>query len=380
MIYLDNAATTRRKPDAVYDAMDSFMREVCASPGRSSHRLAVESGRIIFEAREALAQLFNMPDSSRIAFSANATQAINIALHGMLRGGGRVLTTSMEHNSVMRPLRYLAREKSIEVTVIKADRNGFVDVEEFAGAVRENTRLAVVNHASNVVGTILDIEKLGSVLAEKGVPLVVDAAQTAGALPIDFQKSNISVLAFTGHKALFGPPGVGGLCVARDTDIVPVFRGGTGSQSEREEQPDFMPDMLECGTPNTVGVAGLLTGVEFVLSESVEKIRAHEQELTQRLLDGLGAIPAVTIYGPCDPRKQTATVSINISGKQPSEVAEMLEDEFDIAVRVGLQCAPAAHKTIGTFPAGTVRISMSYFTTAGEVDTVIKAVEEVSGR
>jgi len=354
LVYLDNASTTHQKPPGVYEAMDWFMRKVCTSPGRSSHRLAIEAGKVILQARENLARLFNVSDPNRITFCLNATYALNLALLGILKEGDSVVTTSMEHNSVMRPLRYLERTKNVKVTVVKTDKQGRLDVDRFMKAVTKDTRLAVVNHASNVIGTIAPIEELGPRLHKRGVPLLVDAAQTAGIIPIDVQKSRISVLVFTGHKALYGPPGVGGIYVAKGTYIFPQIRGGTGTRSESEEQPCVMPEMLESGTPNTVGIAGLLEGVKSILSEGVNKIRKREEKLLSRLFDGLQSVPGITIYGVPNPAKRVPTVSVNLSGKEPGRVGDILHKKYDIAVRTGLQCAPPAHRTIRTFPEGTV--------------------------
>ena len=378
MIYLDNAATTHRKPPGVLAAMERYMREVCASPGRSSHRLAVEAGRIVLSCREALARLFNIKDPARIIFTYNATYAINIALNGILKHGDHVVTTSMEHNAVMRPLNILKRRLGIRVTGVAAGKDGSLPPQKIIDALKPDTRLVVVNHASNVCGTIFDIGALGGMLRERGVVFLVDAAQTAGAIPIDVERDSVALLAFTGHKALFGPPGVGGLYVAPWVEIDPLICGGTGSRSEHEQQPDFLPDMLEAGTPNTAGIAGLAAGVQFILEKGLNTIRDHEMRLTARLLEGLSRIEKVTIYGPCDPQKQTATVSLNIKGLLPSDVGEALSERYDIAVRVGLHCAPSAHRTLGTFPDGTVRVSMSFFNTEDDVDAVVAALSEIA--
>lgn len=378
MIYLDNAATTHHKPPTVLEAMSRYMSEICASPGRSAHKLAIEAGRIVLDARESLAQLFNIKDPSRIIFTLNATYAINIALNGLLSPGDHVVTTSMEHNAVMRPLNRLKKTLPVDITVVPADSDGTLPPDRIFKALRPNTRIVVVNHASNVVGTIIDVETLGRRLYEEGVPFLVDAAQTAGVLPIDIERSKIGLLAFTGHKALFGPQGVGGLYVAPWIDIRPSICGGTGSRSSEEQQPNFLPDMLEPGTPNTVGIAGLAAGVKFLLNENLKKIREHEINLTAYLLDGLSRIRGITIYGPRDPEKQTATISINIRDKSPSTVGEILNERYDIAVRVGLHCAPSAHRTISTYPNGTVRISLSYFNTKDDIDTLITALAEIA--
>jgi len=378
MIYLDNAATTHKKPPQVANAVYNYLKNISASPGRSAHKLAIEAGRIVVDAREALAQLFNIKDPARIVFTHNATYAINIALFGLLRRGDHIVTTSLEHNAVMRPLNLLKKKLDLDVTVVGADADGTLPPHRILNAVRPNTRLVVVNHASNVVGTVIDLSELGQQLRSRGVVLLVDAAQTAGAVPIDVERDAIALLAFTGHKALFGPPGTGGLYVAPWVQLQPAICGGTGSRSEHEQQPDFLPDMLEAGTPNTAGIAGLNAGVRFILEDGLERIRSYEKELTGRLLEGLARIDAVTVYGPREPSRQTAVVSVNVDGKTPSEVGALLDERYDIAVRVGLHCAPSAHRTITTFPNGTVRISLSYLNQKDEVDAVVDALAEIA--
>jgi cysteine desulfurase family protein len=383
MIYFDNAATSWPKPPRVLEAMSNFMTEVGGSPGRSAHRLSIEAGRIVYEAREVLARLFNVTDPLRVVFGLNATEALNLALQGVLRAGDHVVTSSMEHNSVMRPLRALEETGQVEITVVPCSSQGFLDPGDLESALRSNTRMIVLNHASNVVGSVLPVGEAGSIARRHGALLLVDAAQTAGAYSLDMNSMGIDLLAFTGHKALFGPQGTGGLCMGQRVavaDIEPVKRGGTGSRSEREEQPEFLPDMCESGTPNTVGLAGLLAGAEYVIHEGVERIRAGEVELTRRLMAGLLEIPGVTVYGGHDAELQTANVSFNIEGLAPSEVGLTLDEDYEVMSRVGLHCAPAAHRTIGTFPVGTVRFSLSYFNTTDEVDEALMAVRRIAQR
>lgn len=381
MIYFDNAATSWPKPATVVEAMSHFVTEVGASPGRSAHRLSIEAGRIIYETREALAQLFNVDDPLRIVFGLNVTEALNVALLGLLRPGDHVVTSSMEHNSLMRPLRALEEEGVIEIGVVRCSPEGFLDPDDLEAGIRLNTKMIALNHGSNVVGSLLPVAKAGSIASDYGILLLVDAAQTAGAYPLDMKSMRIDLLAFTGHKALFGPQGTGGLCIGERVDaddLKPLKRGGTGSRSEREEQPRFLPDMCESGTPNTVGLAGLRVGVEFVLEHGVEEIRIHEVELTRRLIAGLLDIPDVTLYGGHDAEMQIATVSFNVEGLAPSEVGPMLDEGYEIMSRVGLHCAPAAHRTIGTFPVGTVRFGLSLFNTPEQVDTAVEAVREIA--
>ncbi|MBC7233312.1 MAG: aminotransferase class V-fold PLP-dependent enzyme [Chloroflexi bacterium] len=380
MIYFDNAATTWPKPPGVAEAVLNFVQHIGGSPGRSGHRLAVEANRVVYDTREALATLFGVADPLRIVFTANVTEALNLVLFGYLRPGDHVVTTSMEHNSVMRPLRYL-QSLGVELTVVPCSSEGVLDAADVEKAIRPNTVLLAVNHASNAVGTIQPVADIGMIARQHGLLLLVDAAQTAGAYPIDMDQMHIDLLAFTGHKALFGPQGTGGLCLGERVELDrlrPLTRGGTGSQSELEEQPDFLPDKYESGTANGVGIAGLGAGVRFVLEQGIENIRQHEQMLTERLLAGLQDIPGVCVYGTRDARRQTACVSFNIKGIEPSDVALRLDEEYAILCRPGLHCAPAAHRTIGTYPRGTVRFGLSYFNSVEEVDAAIRAVRNIA--
>jgi cysteine desulfurase family protein len=382
IIYFDNAATSYPKPEEVTQAMVHFSREIGASPGRSGHRLAIEAGRIVFEARERISQLFGVKDSSRVVFGLNATEGINQGLKGLLRPGDHVITSSMEHNSVMRPLRAMMKE-GVQAAILSCSPEGFLDPSDVKKAIRPNTRMVVLNHASNVVGTLQPLAEIGEVCRRQGVLFFVDAAQSAGAAPLDMEREKIDLLAFTGHKALFGPQGTGGLVLGERVDekeLVPVKRGGTGSRSEQEEHPDFLPDLCESGTPNAVGLAGLLAGLEFVMKVGIEKIRHHEKRLTERLLRGLLEIGGVTVYGPGTAEKQLATVSFNIQGVAPSEVGLRLDEEYGILCRVGLHCAPAAHRTLGTFPEGTVRFGLSYLNREEEVEETLQAIRRITRR
>jgi cysteine desulfurase/selenocysteine lyase len=386
MIYFDNAATSWPKPPGVAEAMMRFLSEVGANPGRAGHRLAVEAGRVIYDTREAVAELFNVPDPLRVVFGPNVTEALNLALRGLLYPGDHVVTSSMEHNSMMRPLRALECRPEpcsggVEVTVVRCSPQGVLDPADVEAAIRPDTKLVALNHASNVIGTLLPVAEVGSICRRHSLLLLVDAAQTGGAYPIDVQADGIDLLGFTGHKSLGGPMGTGGLVVGERVDekqMEPLVRGGTGSNSEREVQPDFLPDMFESGTSNAVGLAGLAAGVRWVLERGVEAIRAHEVALTQALIGGLRGIPGVTVYGTLDAELQTATVSFNVAGVAPSEVGLRLDEEYGIMCRVGLHCAPAAHRTIGTFPDGAVRFGLSAFNTMDEVKAALVAVGELA--
>jgi len=380
MIYFDNASTSYPKPKEVSRAMLHFLEKVGASPGRSGHRLSIEAGRIIYQARENLAVLFNVDDPLRIIFTLNVTEALNLTLKGLLRPGDQVITSSMEHNSVMRPLRELEK-KGVEVKVVSCSPKGFLEPQDIEKSIKKNTKLIVLNHGSNVIGTLLPIIEVGKITRKHNILFLVDAAQTAGCYPLDIKRDNIDLLAFTGHKALFGPPGTGGLVVGERVDIKklnPLKNGGTGSRSESEEQPDFLPDIYESGTPNTVGLSGLNEGVRFILKEGVDKIRQHELSLSRRLITGLKEIPGVIFYGEEQVEDRVAVISFNIKDQLPSEVGLRLDEEYDIMCRVGLHCSPAAHKTIGTFPTGTIRFSTSWFNTFEEVGQTIIAVKNIA--
>ena len=380
MIYFDNAATTWPKPAGVGEAMLHYLGHIGANPGRAGHRLAVEAARSIYATREAVAELFHAPDPLRVVFGSNATEALNLAMRGLLVPGDHIITSSMEHNSVMRPLRALER-RGVHVTVAGCSPEGYLDPSLVEAAIRPGTRMIVLNHASNVAGTLLPVAEIGQIARRHGVLLLVDAAQTAGAYPIDVQGDAIDLLAFTGHKSLFGPMGTGGLVIGERVDAVllePLKRGGTGSRSEWEEQPGFLPDACESGTPNAVGLAGLLAGIRWVLARGVEAIRAQEMALAQQLIDGLRAIGGVKVHGTLDAMRQTATVSFNIAGMEPSEVGLRLDDEHEILCRVGLHCSPSAHKTMGTFPAGSVRFGLAAMNTAEEVSTAVDAVRRLA--
>ncbi len=376
MIYFDNACTSFPKPPEVVESMRDYYLRIGSSPGRSGHSLSLKAARLIFEARENLSHLFNVPRSERLIFTSNATDALNLAILGLLTEGDHVITPSMEHNSVMRPLKYLLKKGIIDLTIVPSSEEGYIDPDALRKSIRKNTRLIAVNHASNVVGTIAPLEEIGKISGN--IPFLVDAAQSAGAVSIDIEQMGIDLLAFTGHKSLYGPQGTGGLFVREGIDLKPLRLGGTGSKSESWDHPDFLPDKYESGTPNTAGIAGLGQGVKFILNKGVDEIRQHEMRLTQSLLECLEDIEEITVYGPRNPSEQTPTVSINVRGREASEVGYRLDREFEIMTRVGLHCNPGTHKTIGTFPHGTVRLSMGYFNTYEEVGQVLEALREIA--
>lgn len=378
IIYFDNAATSWPKPPQAIAAMQNYMQNIGGSPGRSGHRLSVEAARIIFDAREKLASLFNVSDPLQIVLTKNATESLNIAVFGFLKPGDHVITSGMEHNSVMRPLRAI-ESKGVGITVIPCDGEGLINPEQITSAARKNTKAIFITHASNVTGTVMPLADIGCITKAQGIVLCVDAAQTAGSYPIDVEEMNIDLLAFTGHKSLLGPSGTGGLYIREglEKSIEPVLVGGTGSRSEVEIQPDFMPDRFEAGTPNTVGIAGLLAGVEFVLSTGVNRIKSREEKLVKMFIEGLRELPGIILYGQNSVDRRIPVVSFNVAGMDPGAVALELDERFNIMSRSGLHCAPSAHKTIGTYPSGTVRFSFSYFNTEEQVAESIKALENI---
>ncbi len=380
MIYFDNAATSYPKPEEVLAAIIDFTNNIGGSPGRSGHRLSIEAARILYQCRENLAELFNVSDPLKIIFTLNATEAINLVLKGLLHRGDHVITSSMEHNAVMRPLHELEKN-GVQVQVIPCTFDGIFNPEDIERTIKKNTALIVLNHASNVTGSILPVQCAGKIAKKNNILFLVDAAQTAGSYPLDIEKNHIDLLAFTGHKGLFGPTGTGGLVIGENVDIrkiAPLKTGGTGSRSESEIHPDFLPDLYESGTPNIAGIAGLNAGVRYILERGIEEIRQYEVSLTEKLIQGLKEISGVTVYGKNNSEEQAAVVSFNINDQSPSDIGLKLDEEYDIMCRVGLHCSPSAHRTIGTFPAGTVRFSMSIFNTAQEIEKALMAVRKIA--
>lgn len=376
LIYFDNAATTFPKPEEVYSKVDHIMKNVGANPGRSGHRMALEANRTILDTRDSIASLFNIEDSSRIVFTANTTEALNIGIQGLLRPGDHVITSSMEHNSVTRPLKALEKT-GVNTTKVRCSPEGVLDPDDVYKALRPETRLIVLTHASNVTGGINPAREIGAMSRDKGIVFLLDAAQTAGMLPIDVERDNIDMLACPGHKGLFGLQGTGFLYISPSVNLEPLKYGGTGGNSEMDIMPNILPDRFEVGTQNTPGIGSLGEGVEFVMREGIDNIRAHEVNLTERLIKGLEEIKRVTVYGPEDADRRMAVVSFQIAGKDPSDVGFALDSAFGIMSRVGLHCAPDAHRTIGTFPQGAVRLSPGHFNTREEVDFVLDAVKKI---
>jgi len=375
MIYLDNAATSFPKPESVYRRVDDVLRRISGSPGRASHRMAVEADRVVFEARETVGKVINAPDASRVAFTKNATEAVNIAIKGLVKPGDHLITTSFEHNSVAKTAGWV-QGCGVEVTRVRPDSSGFLDPAEVVRAIKKNTKLVSIVHASNVFGTIEPVEEIGRACRQKGVLFMVDGAQTVGALPIDVEAMNIDILAATGHKALFGPQGTGFIYLKEGVEPPALVSGGTGELDAALE----IPERLESGTMNTPGIGGLGAGAAFVLGEGVEKIRAAEVGLIGALLEGLATIKGVRIIGTKDPEKRAGLVAFNIDGVKPYDAGQRLDNEYGILVRTGAHCAPDAHREAGTSPEGAVRVSPGYFNTLSEIEEFVRAVREIAGR
>lgn len=381
MIYFDNAATSWPKPEVVGEAMTRFLREVGANPGRSGHALSIQAGRIVYDARERIARLFGHGDPMSVVFTKNATEALNVALQGSLAPGDHAITSVMEHNSVLRPLRFL-EGRGVSVTRVPCAADGSLDPADVARSISSRTRVIVLSHASNVVGTLCPIDEIGQLAAKHELLFCVDAAQSAGAVPIDMATMGVDLLAFTGHKSLYGPQGTGGLCIGERARgrLRPLLHGGTGSVSDSDLHPEFLPDCFEAGTLNAVGLAGLAAGVAFVEERGIESLRQHETAITALLIAGLREISGVRVLGTGDAGRQTAVVSFNLDGWSCSEVAQCLEDRAGICCRAGLHCAPLAHRQLGTFPGGAVRLSLGLFNTETEIATALDALRELAVR
>ena len=378
MIYLDNAATSWPKPETVYLAMDKFLREKGANPGRAGFRMAVAAEEIIEECRSLLQKFFQVASPEQIIFTLNCTDALNMALKGLLAPGDHVITSSLEHNSVSRPLNSLA-EQGVQYSRVRHNPHGLINPEAIEELIRPQTKMIVLAHASNVLGTLQPLKEIGALARKRDVLFLLDAAQTAGATALNLQDMNIDILACPGHKALLGPPGTGLLVLNSRLEIGTWREGGTGSQSEEPTHPVSYPYRLEGGTPNTVGIAGLKAGVEFLLEKGVNTVREHETLLLEKLLAGLMGIPGVTVYGTPLATQRAGLVSFNLAGWEPQDLAAVLDTSFELACRAGLHCAPWTHEAIGTLPAGTVRFSVGYFNSAAEIDTALAAVSALAG-
>lgn len=379
LIYLDNAATSFPKPETVYTFMDNFHRNKGVNPGRSGYDRAIEAGNIIENTRKMLTRYFNGTDPKRLIFSLNSTDALNLAISGLLKSGDHVITTNAEHNAVLRPLYHQSLYNGVEVDYLPFDKNGFVDPDDFIPKFKKNTRLVVVNHGSNVIGTVQPIKAIGKLCRERGITFLVDASQTAGKLAIDIKDAQVDVIAFTGHKSLMGPTGVGGLYVNENVIINHTRAGGTGVKSAQCRHLEEYPYRLEYGTLNTVGIAGLYAGLNWVLEQGVDAIHAHEMTLTRQLRDGLNQIPNVVNYCTDELTHHIGVLSFNVQGFEAVNTGTLLDGEYHIACRTGLQCAPRVHEQLGTDKIqGTVRIGLGPFNTQIHVDKLLTAIEEIA--
>lgn len=376
MIYLDNTSTTSPKPEAVCQAVENCIRKNFGSPGRSVSAVNKEKN-VIFETRELIAKLVNIEDPYRIVFTSSATDSLNLAIKGFLKKGDHVIITSMEHNSVLRPLSHMELEGTIELSVVYTDKSGCVNPEEIRANIKNNTKLIVTAHASNIIGTIQDIERIGRIASENDITFLVDASQSIGAIDIDVIKMHIDLLAFPGHKGLFGPTGTGALYIKEGINLIPLRHGGTGTISESLLQPETMPEKYESGTANLIGIAGLNAGIKFILSEGMQNIRMHEEQLSDYMYHELLKIPDVTIYGSNKACNKTSVISLNIKNEKSSDIGQKLLNDFQIITRAGLHCAPLAHKTIGTENRGTVRFGIGYFNTKEEIDYSLEAINKL---
>lgn len=381
-LYLDNAATTFPKPPEVYSAALNYMMNIGANPGRGGHSSSLEGSRIVYKCRESLMDLFKFDKPQNVIFTSNITTSLNILLKSIIKDGWHVITTTMEHNSVLRPLSSIQSHKNIELDILPCSTQGVLDLNLFKSKIKSNTKLVVISHSSNVVGSIQPLEEIGRICKQNNIYLIVDSAQTAGVIPIDFYSINCSSLAFTGHKSLLAPQGIGGFLIsdALNNEASTFMEGGTGSLSDSILQPDFLPDKFESGTLNTPAIAGLLEGINYINREGQIYIKEKEQELTKIFIDGLNNIKSIIIYGTKKADNMTATISINSSLINNAELGYILDTEYGIMTRTGLHCAPFAHKTIGSFPIGTLRFSFGPFNDVKDIDYVLYSLNKIIER
>ena len=376
MIYLDNAATTMHKPQEVVDAVAAAMCSM-GNAGRGAHAASLGASRTVFETRERLAAFFHAENPKQIVFTANSTESLNVALKGTLNPGEHVISTVLEHNSVLRPL-YALEEQGVEVTLLKSNLQGMIDYEDFERAIKENTKMIVCTHGSNLTGNVLDIKRIGQIAKKHGLLFVVDASQTAGVFPIDVQDMQIDILCFTGHKGLLGPQGTGGMYVREGVTVRPLKVGGSGVQTYNKKHPTEMPTALEAGTLNGHGIAGLDAAIGYLERKGIDNIRAREQELMWKFYTGVKDIPNIKVYGDFSGAQRCAVVSLNIGDYDSSEVSDELLMTYGISTRAGGHCAPLMHEALGTAEQGAVRFSFSHYNTDEEVETAIRAVKELA--
>ncbi|MDO5718252.1 MAG: aminotransferase class V-fold PLP-dependent enzyme [Tissierellia bacterium] len=377
MIYFDNAATSFPKPERVIRKVNEVMNDYCANPGRSGHKLALKMDREIYGVREKLTNFVNGTNSLNTIFTSNCTHALNTAIQGVVEPGMHIITTSIEHNSVLRPLKQLERNNIIELSIVNADDKGIIDVSDIECEIKDNTGVIAITNMSNLVGTIVDIEAIGKILNDKDIIFIVDAAQSIGFLDIDVQKMNIDILCYPGHKSLYGPMGTGAMYIKEGIKVKSLEQGGTGSFSSDLYQPEIYPDSLESGTLNGPGIIALGEGIDFINENGLKKIRDHENLLRDIFVESLRDIENIIIYGPMDDRRGPV-IPINIKNMDSSELGYILSDEYDIYIRPGLHCAPLAHKSLGTEDLGCARFSFGYFNTEEEVLKACDILKEIA--
>ena len=375
MIYLDNAATTMKKPQCVIDAVVAAMSHM-GNAGRGATSAALDASREIYDTREKLSDLFNLQNPSRVAFTCNSTESLNTAIKGILSSGDHAITTALEHNSVLRPL-YDLQAKGMELSIVDCDENGNIDYNDFEKLIKENTKAIVCTHASNLVGNVLDVKKIGSIAKKHNLIFIVDASQSAGVFPIDMQDMNIDILCFTGHKGLLGPQGTGGICVREGIDVRPLKVGGSGVNTFSKEQPVEMPTHLEAGTLNGHAIAGLNAALDYLKEEGIDNIQKREEELMFRFYNGIKDIKDIKIFGNFE-NKRAAIVTFNVGDIDSAAFSDELSFAYDISTRAGAHCAPLMHKAMNTVEQGAVRFSFSHYNTEEEIDTAIKAVKEIA--
>ena len=379
LIYLDNSATAFPKPDEVYDYMFKFYKEHGVSPGRSGYDLCIATEEIVYSTRKMLTEFFNGTDPNRLTFNYNASDSLNMIIDGLLKKGDHVITTNLEHNSVLRPLYHKAHEGIIDITYIPFDKKGYINPDEIKKAFRMNTKMVIINHASNVLGTVQPVAEVGKYCRKEGILFAIDASQSSGIVKIDMQAMNIDVLAFTGHKCMMGPTGIGGICVGEHVDIKSSRFGGTGVRSAHKFHLDEFPYRLECGTQNIIGIAGLYAGQKWIKEKGIENLQKHEIKLWDKLRKELQKIDNVITYGAESPENHISVLSFNIKGIEAAEVGTMLDVDYNIACRTGLQCAPLVHEQLGTDKIhGTVRFGIGPFNTDEHINIAIKAVKEIA--
>ncbi|WP_346876256.1 MULTISPECIES: aminotransferase class V-fold PLP-dependent enzyme [unclassified Clostridium] len=375
-IYADNAATSFPKPDCVYNDILNYMRNIGSNPGRGASTSSLKGNKVIFQCRNALCDFFNFPDTKNVIFTSNITMSLNILIKGIVKPGWHVITSSMDHNSTLRTLNELKSKGIIELDIIQCNKLGEIDIDDFQSKIKHNTKLVTLSHGSNIIGTIQPLEKIGQICKGSNIFFIIDTAQTAGVLDLNFQKLNCNALAFTGHKSLLGPQGIGGFIIDDEMNDIcsPLIVGGTGSVSSDIIQPNFLPDKFESGTINAPGIAGLLSGITFIQNEGLSTIKDHEDYLTQKFIDGILNISTMKVYGHLNTENRTSTISVNSSKIDNSELGFILDSQYNIITRTGLHCAPLAHKTIGTYPNGTLRFSFGYFNDDKDIDYILCSI------